>query len=65
VTIKAVYDTLKESEQLTLTYALEHSLSQYIEYKKGKYIGVNTEYISYLTPEVIVGKWSIGSKSSD
>lgn len=61
MTIKDILEhKITDIQRAQLMYAFEHNLAQFIEFERGKFVGVNTEYIKHLYPETIIGKWSTG-----
>jgi hypothetical protein len=60
ITIKEILDSLKASDRTALDYAFENDLPCTVEYKPGKYIGVNTEGMPNLVVEASAGKWNTG-----
>lgn len=61
MTIRQILDSLSEQDRRFIQYAFDNQMSQYVEYEKGKFIGVNVDTIKKLNIENSVGVWSIGS----
>jgi hypothetical protein len=61
LTIKDILDSLDSKNKRKLYYAFEHSLSQYVNYHNGKFIGVNVTRNQSLNIEQTIGVWSIGT----
>lgn len=60
MTVKNVLDNLPKKEKATIMYAFENDLTQFVEYTEGKFIGVNTDCVKMLKPEVKTGPWRLG-----
>jgi hypothetical protein len=58
--IKAVLDSLTDSERRQLMYAFENEFAQYIDLPMGRFIGVNIEPIKHLEIQEKAGVWAYG-----
>lgn len=60
--LKDILDKLAAKDRELLLYAFENDLSAYICLGEAKdtFIGVNTEFIKKLKPEITIGKWTFG-----
>ena len=59
--IKEILDNLHPQERRRLMYAFEHDMGQFVEYKEGKFVGVNVTHIRHLTIEESAGVWAAGN----
>ena len=58
--IKEILDTLKPEEYRQLMHAFEHQFEQHIEFKPGKFVGVNIRTQRNFSIKKTIGAWSIG-----
>lgn len=61
VLIKDVLNKLPANSKQQLMYAFQHQLPQFVELPDGKYVGVHTNSIKHLVPEIVVNNWTYGT----
>lgn len=60
-TIGQILRSIPQMDRDTLMSAFNEGLSSYVEYSPGRYLGVNTDSIPYLTCVQTAGDWREGT----
>lgn len=58
--MKMILQSLEPEDRKRLMYAFDNGFSQYIEYAKGRFIGVHIQNNPNLQTDTRSGVWSIG-----
>lgn len=61
MSVRDAFNLLGTVERDCLLAALQAGVPKHIELGKGRFIGVNVQYIQYLQPTETEGVWSIGT----
>jgi hypothetical protein len=59
-TLRSILDKLTPEEKRLLEHAFESSVPQYVEWSRGKFIGVDCQKVKNFVTEQQAGRWSAG-----